>query len=116
LTVVKNGEWEISLEKFPRDLDANRLFGNLHSAKNLKVAGSTATFPYCTYGEGSVTEIPAPEGENSILKIKRSDGGVYIPPKAVKDINLPACFGGDDFTALGTFRWIAKNMREKGSK
>jgi len=101
LTVVKNGEMEITLEKLLRDPDTSRLFGDLSSAKDLKVAGSTATFIHPAYGEVFVTEVPAAEGENFILKIKRSDGGVYIPPSAVKDINLPACFGGDDFTVWG---------------
>jgi hypothetical protein len=102
LTVVRNGERATSLENLLRDPDTSRLFGDLSSAKDLKVSGSTATFIHPTYGEVFVTEVPAKEGENFILRIKRiSDGGVYIPLSAAKDINMSACFGDDDFTVWG---------------
>jgi hypothetical protein len=68
--MVKNGEGEICLERLFRNPETNGLFGDLSSAKNLKMIDSTTTITHLAYGEVSMTEVPAMEGENSILKIK----------------------------------------------
>jgi hypothetical protein len=68
LTMVENGEREISLERLSKNPETNGLFGGLSSAKILKMIGSTATFTHPASGEVSVTEVPATEGEKLFLR------------------------------------------------